>query len=178
MCLPRFMVIGDSCHQNRIDIHIMRQTIIGSSQKFSEETLNILSKNPFNITIRYGDNQYRNVTSTVFASIIQVYSAFCNLIQNLYVSVASSNFYNFLYNSFNNVGVALNIQLTLFIAENALKWAEMIIIIIIISVAYFLLNLIMYIIICRGFVQNLSQRLQDQSKTSNNKAYYTYLKCL
>ena len=65
------------------------ETIIGSSQKFSEETLNILSKNPFNITIRYGDNQYRNVTSTVFASIIQVYSAFCNLIQNLYVSVAS-----------------------------------------------------------------------------------------
>ena len=137
------------------------ETIIGSSQKFSEETLNILSKIPFNITIRYGDNQYRNVTSTVFASIIQVYSAFCNLIQNLYVSVASSNFYNFLYNSFNNVGVALNIQLILFIAEIALKWREMIIIIIIISVAYFILNLIMYIIICRGFV-----------KISNKKASY------
>ena len=128
------------------------ETIIGSSSKFSKGTLKILSKDPFNITIRYGDNQYRQVTSTIFASIIQVYSAFCNLIQNLYVSVSDSNFYNFLYNSFNNVGDALNLQLNLFIAEIALKWAEMIIIIIIISVVYFLVNVIMYIVICKGFI--------------------------
>ena len=64
----------------------------------------------------------------------------------------TSNFYNFLYNSFNNVGDALNLQLNLFIAEIALKWAEMIIIIIIISVVYFLVNVIMYIVICKGFI--------------------------
>ena len=137
------------------------EKIIGNSRKLTENTLYKLSEEPFNITIIYGDNQFREVTSTIFSSLIQIYSALCNLIQNLYTSVSISNSYNFMHNSFNKIAMALNLQTGLFIAEIGDKWTSMIIITIIFSVVYIFVYIIMYILICKGFV-----------KISNKKASY------
>ena len=128
------------------------ENIIGSGFKFSDKAVYKLTKEPFYITILYGEQQLRNITSTIFASIIQVFSSFCNLLQNVYVSVSISNLYNFLHNSYNQVGKGLKVQLELFIDELDIKWKKMIKIMIVYSVVYIFIHILFYILICKCFV--------------------------
>ena len=104
-----------------------------------------LNKEPFNITILYGENNFRNVTSTLLSSIIQVYSIFCNLLQT-YIPSSSTTLYNFLYNSFNKIAKGLELQMNLFIKDISGQGMNILIIIIVYSVIYILLYVIMYIL--------------------------------
>ena len=104
------------------------ENIIGGCRQFSEKTVNKLTNEEFNIVIAYGDNKRREIISTIFAAIIQVLSALCNMLQNAYVTVMSQNMFNFMYNSINQVGTGLNIQIKLFIDELDIKWKKMIVI--------------------------------------------------
>ena len=139
----------------------LMENIIGSSVKLSKDTLYILNEEAFNITILYGNNQLRNVTSTLFSSIIQVYSTFCNLLQTETISVPSKNLYNFMYNSFNQIAIALNLQIDLFKEELSDKWTSMIIMIVIYGVVYLLFHILLYIMLTKCFVS-----------ISNKKASY------
>ena len=128
------------------------ENIIGGCQQFSEKTVNKLTNEEFNIVIAYGDNKRREIISTIFAAIIQVFSALCNMLQNAYVTVMSQNMFNFMYNSFNQVGTGLNIQIKLFIDELDIKWKKMIKIMIVYSVIYICFHILFYIMICKCFV--------------------------
>ena len=135
-----------------ITCNTLMENIIGSSRKISKNTLYILNEEPFNITILYGNNHLRNVTSTLFSSIIQVYSTFCNLLQTETISIPSKNLYNFMYNSFNQIANALNLQIDLFKEELSDKWTSMIIMIVIYGVVYILFHILLYITATKCFV--------------------------
>lgn len=128
------------------------ENIIGSVLKLSDEAVYKLTEEPFYITILYGEKQLRTITSTIFASIVQVYSSLCNLLQNVYVSVSTSNLYNFLYNAYNEVGRALKVQLNLFIDELDINWKKMIKIMIVYSVIYIFIHILFYILISKCFI--------------------------
>ena len=128
------------------------EKIIGNNLKLSDYTMNILDKQPYNITIIYGDNQFREVTSTLISSIIQVYSAFCNLLQNSFISPSSTYLYIFMHNSLNKIESALNIQINLFLKEIGDKGSTQINIMIIYSVVYIFINVLLFIMITKGFI--------------------------
>ena len=128
------------------------EKIIGNGLKLSSDTMNTLTKEAFNITILYDLNKTREVTSTRISSIIQIYSALCNLLQNFNISTASLNLHNFLYNSFNKIATCLNLQMILFINEISGKWANKIYDIIVYSVIYALIYVVMFILVTKGFV--------------------------
>ena len=130
----------------------LMEKIIGCGLEFSDLTMNKLYTDPYYITIKYGDNQLRNVTSNLFTSFIQVYSAFCNLLQSSDISVSDTNLYNFMHNSFNQISMALNIQLNLFIQEMANKWNNLIAIIVSYGATYIFIHILFYILIIKCFI--------------------------
>ena len=128
------------------------EKIIGNVNKFSDETIYKLTKEPFAITILYGNGQLRDINSTIFASIIQAFSSYCNFLQNIYESVSVKNIFIFLHNAFNQVGKGLNIQLNLFTKELGIKYIKMIKIMVVYTVIYILIHIVFYIMICKCFV--------------------------
>ena len=129
----------------------LMEKIIAINLKLSDDTENKLFNEKFNITVLYDSNKLRNVTSTIVVSLIQVYSSFCNLLKNQYISLADSNLYNFMHNSLNQISIAIEIQIDLYIKEINNRKNEIIAIIIIFSIINLIIHILLYVIILKFF---------------------------
>ena len=128
------------------------ESLIGTNFDFSKNTKYTLTEMPFDIEIKYNNSKIKNVTTNFYSSMIQVYSSFCNvLVNNEYISIDDPNFYNFIHNSFNNLGNGLNTLLQLFAYELKIRKSYIIKYIIIYSCIYLVIHIILYLIINRSY---------------------------
>ena len=87
---------------------------------------------------------------------IQVYSSFCNLLVK-YSDISSNiamddpNLYNFIHNSFNNLGNLLNLQIELFIIELNIRDVNIKLYITIYSCIFFGFHLLLNYLICNSY---------------------------
>ena len=135
------------------------ESIIGSNYQFCKNTSYILSEKPFDIEVLYNNSIIKNITTNFYTSMIQVYSSFCNLLIAFYsISIDNPNLYNFIHNSFNNLGKGLNLQIQLFINELFLRYKDAIIYMIIFCGIYLVLHIMLFFIICRGYTAIVSRK--------------------
>ena len=135
------------------DSNSILELIIGTSFNFKKDTVYTLTEKPFDIEILYSNNdKIKNVTTNFYSLIIQVYSSFCNILINFNsLFVDDPNVYNFIHNSFNNLGDGLNTQLQLFVKEIKSREWSIIINIIIYSCIYLILHIVLYYIINKSY---------------------------
>ena len=94
------------------------ESITSSNLIFCYDTNKILTEPVFEIEELYNENYIKKYNTTLYVLMIQVYSAFCNLIsKSEYITVDDRNLFNFIHNSHNSLGYALNKQLELFFNE-------------------------------------------------------------
>jgi len=128
------------------------ESILGSTLDLSPQTKYALKEMPYSVEILYQNNKYKNVTSTLIVSIIQVFSALSNLLtKSDYISVDDPNLYNFLHNCFNNIGTAIKIQFELFVSELDIKEKSIFSNIIIYSIVYLIMHILTYFIIFKSY---------------------------
>ena len=126
--------------------------IIGTNLKLCDNSTYILTEKLFDIEIIYTNSITRNVTSSFYSSILHIYSSFCNLLSKSdEVSNDDPNLYNFIHNSFNNLGNMLNLQIELFETELTKREYSIMINIIIYSVIFLILHLFIYFIIYKAY---------------------------
>ena len=127
------------------------EDIIGSDYEFCDNTLYILTEKPFYIEIFFNSKK-RNITTTFQTSLIQIYSSLCNLLVNLdNLPIDHPNIYNFIHNSFNNLGEGLNTQTELFINELILRNKYIRIYIVLIICIYLLIHILLNYMICCSY---------------------------
>ena len=111
----------------------------------------ILTEKPFYIEIFFNSKK-RNITTTFQTSLIQIYSSLCNLLVNLdNLPIDHPNIYNFIHNSFNNLGEGLNTQTELFINELILRNKYIRIYIVLIICIYLLIHILLNYMICCSY---------------------------
>ena len=142
-----------------IECNSILENIIGSDYDLCTNASYILNEEPFYIEILYNESSIKNVTTTFFTSLIQIYSSLCNLLVNIdNISVDNPNLYMFIHNSFNNLGLGLNTQIELYINELILRDKMVIKYIIIIVVIYLILHILLNFIICSGYSFIISKK--------------------
>ena len=145
------LYIIDSLEIIFIDCNSIIETIKASNLEFCGTSKYILTEKEFEIGILY-KNSIKKIKSSLYVSMIQVYSAFCNLIsKDDYIYIDDNNLFNFIHNSYNNLGNALNTQIELFVNELIIKEKNIIIDIIINIVSFLVLHLILYFLICHSY---------------------------
>ena len=132
------------------------ESIIGTTIEFSNYTTSTLKQKSFNIEILYNNNKIKNVSTDFYTAMIQVYSSFCNLLVK-YSDISSNiamddpNLYNFIHNSFNNLGNLLNLQIELFIIELNIRDVNIKLYITIYSCIFFGFHLLLNYLICNSY---------------------------
>jgi hypothetical protein len=109
-----------------IECNNILESITSSNLIFCYDTNNILTNPVFEIEELYNENYIKKYNTTLYVLMIQVYSAFCNLIsKSEYITVDDRNLFNFIHNSHNSLGYALNKQLELFFNELGVREKSM-----------------------------------------------------
>ena len=136
-----------------IDCNSILESILGTNLDFSQDTKFILTQKPFDIEILYDQNtKIKTVTTNLFASMIQVYSSFCNLLVKYEsISVDDPNVYNFIHNSYNSLGSGLSTQIQSFAQELGKRQSNIQKRVIIYSCIFFVLHILLYFIISRSY---------------------------
>ena len=135
-----------------IECNQILESITSSNLIFSYDTNNILSNPVFEIEELYNENFIKKYNTTLYVLMIQVYSAFCNLISKSdYITVDDRNLFNFIHNSHNSLGNALNKQLDLFLNELGVREKSMCIKIIVNTFAFLALHIIVYFLILGSY---------------------------
>ena len=159
--------ISNIAKKTFIDCNSILELIIGSSFDFCKDTKYILTEKLFDIEIIYNNNKIKNVSTNLYSSMIQVYSSFCNLLVNYeYISINDPNLYNFIHNSFNNLGNGLNTLLQLFVYELKYRESYILIKIIIYCCIYLFSHIILYLMISASYC-SIAKR-----KTSYIEVFY------
>ena len=144
--------ISESAKTFFIDCHNILEYIISTNFEFCENTKYILNEKPFDIEVIYTNGKLRNITSTFYVSLIQIFSSFCNLLVYFnQITIENVNLYNFVHNIFNNIGNGLNTQIELFTNEFILRQKNVIINTFIISFVFLILHIILYLIISSSY---------------------------
>ena len=128
------------------------ESITSSNLIFCYDTNNILTGPIFEIEELYNENYIKKYNTTLYVLMIQVYSAFCNLIsKSEYITVDDRNLFNFIHNSYNSLGNALNKQLELFLNELGVREKIMLTDILINTFAFLALHIIVYFLISGSY---------------------------
>ena len=145
-------IINDMAKETFIEGNEMIEYIIGTSLALCKETIYTIKEEPYNIEILYNNSNIKNVTSNLYTSIIQVYSAFCNLLaKSMTIDIDDPNLFTFIHNSFNNLGKMLNVLIKIFENELLLREKYDIIDIIINIIVFLILHIIIFFIISRSY---------------------------
>jgi hypothetical protein len=145
--------ITNNAKETFVDCNSILESIIGSNFEFYNSTKYILKEKPFIIEIIYAHRtKKKNVTTSFYASMVQVFSSFCNLLVKFENNnVDDPNLYNFIHNSFNNLGIGLNTQIQLFVNELKIRQFSYVKNILIYSIIYLILHIIIYFMISRSY---------------------------
>ena len=128
------------------------ESITSSSLKFCYDTNIILTEPVFEIEELYNENYIKKYNTSLYVLMIQVYSAFCNLItKSEHITVDDRNLYNFIHNAYNSLGNALIKQLKLFLNELGVREKNMIISIVKNTFGYLLAHIIVYFLISSSY---------------------------
>ena len=160
--------INDIAKQTFMDCNSILESIIGTTLDFSNKTNYILTEQPFFMKVLFGYNKkIKNVTTNLYSAMIQIYSSFCNLlIKTDSITVEDPNLFNFIHNSFNNLGNGLYEQLQLFINELYLRQSNLIKNIIVYSCIYLVVHIIIYFMIYKSYCSIVTK------KTSYIEVFY------
>ena len=128
------------------------ESITSSNLIFCYDTNKILTEPVFEIEELYNENYIKKYNTTLYVLMIQVYSAFCNLIsKSEYITVDDRNLFNFIHNSHNSLGYALNKQLELFFNELGVREKSMLNNIILNTFVFLVLHIIVYFLISGSY---------------------------
>ena len=132
--------------------NVFLEYITSTNFKFSKNYSYILTEKTYDIEMLYNNFYIKKVTSSFYTTLIHVYSSFCNLLSKSdEVYVNDPNLYNFIHNSFNNIGDMLNMQIKIFESELLIRKLNITIRIICYIILFFILHIIIYLIIYNSY---------------------------
>lgn len=135
-----------------IECNNILESITSSNLIFCYDTNNILTEPIFELEELYNENIIKKYNTSLYVLMIQVYSAFCNLIsKSENISVDDRNLYNFMHNSYNSLGNALKKQLELFLNELGVREKIMIKNIVVNTLGFLALHIFVYFLISGSY---------------------------
>ena len=131
--------------------HNNMELIMGLNLEISKNNSVYLYNKPVKTLLLY-QNKRRTVTSSLAASIVQIYSFFYNLIISENIEYNNQEVHNFLYNSLNSVALVLENIVKVFESEISIRRKRIIIFIGIDSVIVFIVFVLIYIVLYKSFL--------------------------
>ena len=135
------------------------ENMIGMKFELNENNSYHLKVKPFNAIMTYGIYNQRNVTSTLFVSIVQTYSYFYQLIISENIGIENSEVFNFMFNANNNVGKGIEDAIKIYLSELQIRKKKSIIISIVLIIVIFVLHLFLYFLIKVTYIKIIQRKL-------------------
>ena len=135
-----------------VEGNTMLEKLLSTNLELCEKSNYILKEKNYDIEILYNNTYIKNMTSTLYTALLQVYSAFCNLLSTSdYIEVNDYNLFAFVHNSFNSLGNMINTLIDLFENELLLREKNISLKIIINLIVFFIIHIIIYLLICKSY---------------------------
>ena len=130
-----------------IEINSILEYIIGTNLQFCQKAKYILEEKIVNIDILYNNSNIKMAKNYFYPTFIHIYSCLCNIISGSSYIADEPNVYNYIHNSFNNIGDMLNTQIELFQAELSNKKRDSLSHLFIYIILYLSFHLLIYVMV-------------------------------
>ena len=151
--------VSDSFKDAFFSGHQNMENMIGMNFELHENNSYHLKVKPFNTIMAYDIFTQRNVTSTLFVSIVQVYSYFYQLIISENINIENSEVFNFMANANNNVGQGIEDAIKIYLSELQIRKKNSIVISVVFIIIIFVFHLFLYFLIKLTYIQIIQRKL-------------------
>ena len=139
--------------------HVLLDSILTTHLQISKNTTNMINKMTFSTETLFNNNQIKKTESTLYISLIQIFSTFCNLLSINNFRIDNPEIYNYIHNGMNNIGEAFNLLIEIFVNELKEKEREIIYDIIYIICTNTIVYIIFYFFINVNYISTVKKKL-------------------
>lgn len=98
-----FTEIFDEANNTFVFSNLLIESILSSNLQLSKNTTYIINKTPFVMETLYNNNQIKKTESTLYVSLIQLFSTFGNILSANNFNIENPEIYNYIHNGMNNI---------------------------------------------------------------------------
>ena len=135
------------------------ESILTSHSQISKNTTYIVKELPFFYETLYNNNQIKKTESSLYISLIQIISTFCNILGIGNFLITNPELYNYIHNGMNDIGKGFNLLIDTFMAELKIKEKEIIFDIIIIIGINTIAYLVFYFLVNYNYISTVKKKL-------------------
>jgi hypothetical protein len=139
--------------------NLILESILGSNLYISKNTKYEINERPIITETLYNNNQIKKTESTLYISLIQIFSTFCNILSINNFRIENPEIYNYIHNGMNNIGEGFNLLIKSFMKELKIKerdiFYDIIFLISVNTIAY----LIFYFLVNSNYISTVKKKL-------------------
>ena len=175
-----FTEIFDEANNTFVFSNLLIESILSSNLQLSKNTTYIINKTPFVMETLYNNNQIKKTESTLYVSLIQLFSTFGNILSANNFNIENPEIYNYIHNGMNNIREAFDLLVNTFGTELKIKERNIIYDIIFIICVNTISYLIFYFSVNSNYISTVKKKLSYFAVFYGIKLYvikYSIKKC-
>lgn len=151
--------IFDAANNSFSITNYILEAILTSNLQLSKNTTYVVNEFPFVTETLYNNNQIKKTETTLYISLIQIFSTFCNILSVNNFQIYNPEIYNYIHNGMNDIGKGFNLLIEAFSLELKSKERNTIYDIIFIIFMNTIAYLIFYFLVNSNYVSTVKKKL-------------------
>jgi len=138
--------------------HKNMESMMGMNLNLRENNSIFLNKKPFKTEILYDDNNIRYITSTLYVSLVQIYSFLYHFIISDELHSQNQEIFNFMHNAINNISIGIEDIIKVYLDEIQKRKDHYKINFFLLLIIIFLFYVVIYFLIKISYIQIINRK--------------------